>query len=57
MSHDDQAYYSRRAELELDQARRAANPRAGAVHRELARAYLDRTASFATDESTDCLGA
>lgn len=42
MSHDDQDYFQRRAEAEIELAQRARHRRAVQAHYELASAYLDR---------------
>lgn len=42
MSREEQEYYERRAEAELELAQAAANRRAVQAHYELASAYLDR---------------
>lgn len=42
MSHEEQEYYERRAEAELELAQAAAHRRAVQAHYELASAYLDR---------------
>ena len=42
MSEDDSAYFTKRAEAELEQAQRAARPEVAQVHQQLAEAYLER---------------
>lgn len=42
MTKDDHAYFTRRAEAELDQAQRATCPHAVRAHYQLAEAYLER---------------
>ena len=42
MSHEEQEYYERRAEAELELAQAAAHGRVVQAHYELASAYLDR---------------
>lgn len=42
MSPDDLDYFERRAEAEIEMARKASHVRAVQVHYELANAYLDR---------------
>lgn len=42
MFEDDSAYYTRRAEVELEQAQRATRPEVVQVHYQLAEAYLER---------------
>lgn len=48
---DDQTYYYRRAEAELEQAQRAGDPRAVRAHYQLAEAYLRRVAAPTEDAS------
>jgi hypothetical protein len=42
MSHEDVAYYERRAEAEIELAAKATHPPAVQAHYQLACAYLDR---------------
>ena len=42
MSHEDENYYERRAEAEIELARRSRNNAAVQAHYELATAYLDK---------------
>jgi hypothetical protein len=42
MKSDDQSYYLRRAEAELDRAQRASHPAAVKAHYVIANHYLDR---------------
>lgn len=42
MSADDEAYYQRRAEEEIERARRSTDPRVVHVHYRLTELYLDR---------------
>ncbi|GAN15295.1 hypothetical protein I6G65_10140 [Sphingomonas paucimobilis] len=48
---DEQTYYYRRAEAELEQAQRACDPRAVRAHYQLAEAYLGRVAAPTQDAS------
>lgn len=48
---DEQTYYYRRAEAELEQAQRARDPRAVRAHYELAEAYLGRIEAPTDDAS------
>lgn len=44
MIEDDSAYFAKRAEAELAQAKQAAVPEVAQVHQRLAEAYLERLA-------------
>lgn len=46
---DEQTYYYRRAEAELEQAQRAGDPRAVRAHYQLAEAYFGRLAAPTED--------
>lgn len=48
MAVNDHVYFYQRAEIELEQAQRASNPKAAAAHHQLAEAYLARASSLAT---------
>lgn len=48
---DDQAYFHKRAEIELERARQATCPEASAVHSQLAKAYLARIRLLAPDSA------
>ena len=43
MVQNDNAYFAKRAEAELEQAQRATEPKAAQVHQQLAQAYLERS--------------
>jgi hypothetical protein len=47
MSDSEYSYLCRRAEAELEQARRATTGEAATVHHQLAEAYLERAATLA----------
>ena len=49
MADEDCAYFYKRAETELERAQRITDPRAVAVHYQLAEAYLERVASLKSD--------
>ncbi|WP_375429394.1 hypothetical protein [uncultured Sphingomonas sp.] len=48
MAKSDYDYFKRRAETELEQARRATDAKVATTHRKLAEAYRARAASLAT---------
>ncbi|RZL29420.1 MAG: hypothetical protein EOP64_01080 [Sphingomonas sp.] len=51
MVGDDQAYFYKRAEIELKRARQATCPEASTVHSQLAKAYLARIPLLALDST------
>jgi hypothetical protein len=54
MSSDEQEYYERRAEAEIELARQSTNGRAVQAHYELASAYLDKI--YGQDETAEAAG-
>ena len=51
MIEDDRTYFRRRAETEVERARKAAAPGAVKAHYQLAEAYWDKLASFERADS------
>lgn len=49
MVEDDYLYFRRRAETELDRARKGGDHHAARVHGQLAQAYIERAAALATN--------
>ena len=56
MSREEEDYYQRRAEAEIELAQRADCPQAVQAHYQLASAYLDRIHGESPDPGTNLLG-